>query len=206
MALAGLRARPIPGYAIDVVSSERSIDAWTVRRPDLVQLGAGGPTTGAARAAARAIGLRTVVSHHRALAPDAVTEPRLFLSPSATADRVLRGHGVDPSRIARWQPGVDRSAFHPGRYAPDTLPNGFTVLYAGPLQAEHGLELLSDAFQIARDHNPRRRLAVAGEGPAGDLLRRTLGSALTELGPVDLLAQSGNDISEPSDGRRMMAG
>ncbi len=206
--LAGLREQPIPGYAIDIVRSERSIDAWTVRRPDLVHLGARGPTTDAARTAARALGLRTVVSHHLASAPDAIAEPRLFLSPSAAADHVLHGRGVDPSRIARWEPGVDLTCFHPGRYAPDALPEDtFTVLYAGPLAPEHGLVLLTDAFLLAREHNPRLHLVIAGEGQAERTVRAALGDALTALGPVgpeQLRARrAGSRSWRPTPGRRV---
>ncbi len=183
--LAGLRERPVRGYAIDVVRTERSIDAWTLRRPDLVHLGAGGPTTVAARSAARALGLRTVASHHSAIASEeALGEPRLFLSPSATADALLLGRGVDPSRIARWKAGVDREFFHPARYTPGALPDGFIVLYAGPLTREHGLDLLAEALLLAHQRDARLRLAVAGEGPAEESLRRALGATLTVLGPI----------------------
>ncbi len=190
--LTQLRERPLPGYTIDVVRNERSIDAWALRRPDLVHLGAGGPTAAAARAAARALGIRTVASHHLAIAPQALGEPHQFLSPGPAADAILLRCGIDPGRIARWEPGVDAGSFNPARYAPDTLPEGFTVLYAGPLAPEHGLDLLADALLIGRERNGRLRLAVAGEGPAEAALRRRLGAALTVLEPItpDRLARA----------------
>ena len=51
--LTRLREQAFPGYTIDVVRSERTIDAWPLRRPDLVHLGAGGRATDAARARVR---------------------------------------------------------------------------------------------------------------------------------------------------------
>ncbi len=183
--LTRLREQAFPGYAIDVVHSDRSVDTWTLRRPDLVHLGASGPAVDAARAAARALGIRTVVSHHLAPGPEALGDPRLFLSPGPAADALLLERRVVPERIARWEPGACGESLHPARYAPDALPTGFTLLYAGPLAAEHGLELLADAVQIARERDPRLHLAVVGAGPAIEgRLRRRLGTAVTLLGPL----------------------
>jgi len=190
--LTRLREHAFPGYVIDVVRSEHSVDSWTLRRPDLVHLGAGGRATDAARAAARALGLRTVVSHHLASCPQALGDARVFLSPGPAADALLFGHGVAPQRIARWEPGACADTLHPAHYAPDALPQGFTLLYAGPFAAEHGLDLLVDAVRVARERDPRLHLAVAGEGPAMERsLRHRLGSAVTLLGPLtpDRLAE-----------------
>ncbi len=183
--LTRLREQALPGYAIDVVRNDRSIDTWTLRRPDLVHLGARGRATDAARAAARALGIRTVISHHLAPGPEAIGESRLFLSPGPAADALLVARGATPERIARWEPGACEESVHPARYEPDALPAGFTLLYAGPLAAEHGLELLADAVQVARERDPRLHLAVVGDDPAIErALRRRLGSAVTLLGPL----------------------
>jgi glycosyltransferase involved in cell wall biosynthesis len=101
----------------------------------------------------------------------------LVLSPSRFADRALRALGVPEPRIARWQPGVERSRFHPACYDSDSLPDAFNVLYAGRLGADKGLDLLADAFQIARDRDPRLHLVLAGTGPYEPRLRSRLSAA-----------------------------
>ncbi len=179
-----LRERTLPSYTIDLVHSDRSIDTWTLRRPDLVHLGARGRAADAARAGARALGIRTVVSHHLDAGPQPLDDPRLFLSPGPAADALLLERGVEPGRIARWEPGACGDSLHPARYTPDALPHGFTLLYSGPLAAEHGLHLLADAVLIAREHDARLHLVVAGDGPAPASLRRRLGDAVTLLGPL----------------------
>ena len=190
--LTRLREQALAGYTIDIARSERSIDTWTLRRPDLVHLGARSRATDAARAAARALGIRTVVSHHLASGPQALGDPGVYLSPGPAADALLFGRGVAPQRIARWEPGACAETLHPARYAPDALPHGFTLLYAGPLAAEHGLDLLADAVRIARERDPRLHLAVAGDGASIErALRHRLGGAVTLLGPLtpDRLAE-----------------
>jgi hypothetical protein len=67
----------------------------------------------------------------------------------------------------------------------------FNVLYVGRLSQEKGIDLLAESFLIARDHDPRLHLVLAGRGPEEESLRRRLGSAATFLGWVggDRLAQ-----------------
>ncbi|MGI8904789.1 MAG: glycosyltransferase [Solirubrobacteraceae bacterium] len=81
--------------------------------------------------------------------------------------------------------GVDLQRFSPARYAPEVLPAGFNVLYAGALSREQGCDLLAEAFLIARDRDPRLRLVLAGRGPEEDALRARLRAAATFLGWVE---------------------
>jgi glycosyltransferase involved in cell wall biosynthesis len=107
---------------------------------------------------------------------------RLLLSPSRAADLALIAAGADPERIHRWRPGVDRERFTPAAYRPEALPRapaGEERIHILHLEAA-GLELATEAFLIAHDHDPRLHLLLAGDVavPHG------LGSAATALGPL----------------------
>ncbi len=80
---------------------------------------------------------------------------------------------------------VDLERFSPARYAPEVLPAGFNILYAGRLGCEQGVDLLAEAFLIARDRDPRLHLVLVGRGPYEDALRMRLGTAVTFLGWVE---------------------
>jgi glycosyltransferase involved in cell wall biosynthesis len=107
---------------------------------------------------------------------------RVVLSPSRWADGALRELGIPNDRIARWQGGVDRTRFSPACYGSDILPDAFNVLYVGRLSREKGLDLLADAFEVARDRDPRLHLVLAGVGPEEQRLRSRLGTAASLLG------------------------
>lgn len=81
--------------------------------------------------------------------------------------------------------------FSPARYASELLPAGFNVLYAGALSRENGIDLLAEAFLIARDRDSRLHLVLAGRGREEDALRVRLGAAATFLGGLagDALAR-----------------
>jgi glycosyltransferase involved in cell wall biosynthesis len=111
---------------------------------------------------------------------------RAVLSPSSAADASLEELGIARQRILRWERGVDLDRFNPARYSPDVLPGGsFNVLYTGRLSREKGIDLLAEAFLLARDRDRRLHLVLAGRGPEEEQLRRKLGRAATFLGWVD---------------------
>jgi glycosyltransferase involved in cell wall biosynthesis len=56
------------------------------------------------------------------------------------------------------------------------------VLYAGRLTTEKGVDLLADAFSIARSRDPRLHLVLAGGGAEEEALRARLGDDATFLG------------------------
>ena len=62
------------------------------------------------------------------------------------------------------------------------LPGAITVLYAGRLSKEKGVDLLADAFLEAHRRDPRLHLVLAGGGPEEGLLRERLGERATFLG------------------------
>ena len=62
------------------------------------------------------------------------------------------------------------------------------LIYVGPLDAEHHVREMADAFMAARDHDPRLHLLVAGSGVARDWLERHLGHAASFLDGLDAAA------------------
>ena len=206
------------GLKLGVPSVFAVAEALTERRYDLVHVCAPGPAGIVAALIARVMGLPVAGSYHtelqayarlrsgdpqleymmRAVLAKFYSQCQVVLSPSRAADESLRELGIPDDRIGRWDRGVDLDRFNPARYAPGILPTThselgvrFNVLYAGRLSSEKGIDLLAEAFLIARDHDPRLHLVLAGRGPEEDALRHRLGSAATFLGWVegDRLAQ-----------------
>ena len=86
----------------------------------------------------------------------------VVLSPSRAADEALAAIGMPAERVLRWDRGVDTARFHPG---PRDTRRGDTVnvMYSGRITREKGVELLADAFLLAR---------AARAAPAPDACRR----------------------------------
>jgi phosphatidylinositol alpha 1,6-mannosyltransferase len=191
-------------------------DALTARPFDLIHVATAGPAGTAAAAIAAAMNVPVIADAQpeftsiaelycpgSPLADETVpavlaahyARCRLVLSPGSGVDARLARLGVGPERIARWEPGVDLERYHPAHYTPDCLPDHgggrFNVLYTGRLAREQGVDLLCEAFLIARDRDPRLHLVLAGSGPRERALRSRLGPAATFLGWVaaDALAQ-----------------
>jgi glycosyltransferase involved in cell wall biosynthesis/predicted metal-dependent phosphoesterase TrpH len=206
------------GLTLGVPSVFAVAEALTERRYDLVHVCSPGPAGIIAAVIARVMALPVAGSYHTELGAYArmrsndiqvefmmrtvlskfYGQCKVVMSPSTAADESLIGLGIPAERIGRWDRGVDLERFNPARYAPGILPAGdselgnrFNVLYCGRLSKEKGIDLLAEAFLIARDHDPRLHLVLAGRGPEEESLRRRLGSAATFLGWVegDRLAQ-----------------
>jgi glycosyltransferase involved in cell wall biosynthesis len=195
-----------PGLKLGVPSLFAIGEALTERRYDLVHVCAPGPAGIAALLIARVMGLPVAGSYHtelRSYARVRSGDPRVehavaavvaafygqcraVLSPSSAADASLEELGIASQRILRWERGVDLDRFNPARYSPDVLPDGsFNVLYTGRLSREKGIDLLAEAFLLARDRDRRLHLVLAGRGPEEEQLRRKLGRAATFLGWVE---------------------
>jgi glycosyltransferase involved in cell wall biosynthesis len=205
-AVSELRQRGIAGHEIDVIGTEPSVDrrlpavtvaeALTERDYDLVHVCGPGPAGLAAVLIARMMHKPVVGSYTSEPADSGQARTfydacRVVLSPSRAADESLRRIGIPAQRVERWEPGVDLELFNPSCYSPQALPSDcFNVVYSGRLCREQGLELLSEAFLIARDRDYRLHLVLIGEGPAELALRRRLGSAATFLGTPDAPAMA----------------
>jgi glycosyltransferase involved in cell wall biosynthesis/predicted metal-dependent phosphoesterase TrpH len=195
----------IPFYAglkIGIPSLPAVVDALAEGRYDLIHLATPGPTGIAGWMLARVLDLPVVGSYHTELA--AYTGLRtgqvelealatgllakfygscgLVLSPSPATDERLRSLGIPAARVARWARGVDLDRFDPVLRDPAGLPGELSVLYAGRLSQEKGVDLMADAFLAARAEDPRLHLVLAGGGPEEEHLRRRLGEHATFLG------------------------
>ncbi|MDE3129861.1 MAG: glycosyltransferase, partial [Acidobacteriota bacterium] len=58
------------------------------------------------------------------------------------------------------------------------------LIYVGPLDPQHRVRELADAFLAAHDHDPRLHLLIVGEGSERAWLERHLGRAASFLGPT----------------------
>jgi glycosyltransferase involved in cell wall biosynthesis/predicted metal-dependent phosphoesterase TrpH len=198
------------GLTVGVPSLPAVVDALAEGRYDVIHLASPGPTGVAAWLLARVLDLPLVGSYHTELA--AYTGLRtgqaeleglvtrlletfygacgVVLSPSAATDERLGTLGIAEDRIRRWVRGVDLHRFDPGLRTPGLLPGEVSVLYAGRLSREKGIDLLVDTFLAARRQDPRLHLALAGGGPEESYLRDRLGEQATFLGWL-----SGEDLA-----------
>jgi glycosyltransferase involved in cell wall biosynthesis len=106
----------------------------------------------------------------------------VILSPSPASDERLGLLGIPESKVARWDRGVDLARFDPALRTGGMLPGEVSVLYAGRLTREKGVDLLADAFLAAHERDPRLHLVLAGGGPEEGRLRDRLGPHATFLG------------------------
>ena len=202
----------IPLYAglrVGVPGVPAVVDALAEGRYELLHVCAPGPTGVAGALTGRMLGLPLAGSYHTELTAYAQLrsgDPRvvlgmqlalgafygqcgIVLSPSAAADATLGELGVAPERIGRWDRGVDVARFSPAKRDPGRFPaERVTVLYAGRLTREKGVDLLADAFLAGRARDPRLHLVLAGGGPEEERLRARLGNAATF--PVGSTARS----------------
>ncbi len=195
-----------PGLRVGVPGVPAIVDALAEGRYELLHVCVPGPAGVAGALTGRMLGLPLAGSYHTELTAYAQLrsgDPRIVLgmqlalgafygqcgvvlSPSAAADATLGELGVEPDRIGRWDRGVDVARFSPAKRDPGRFPaDRVTVLYAGRLTREKGVDLLADAFLSARAREPRLHLVIAGGGPEEDRLRARLGRAATFLGWLD---------------------
>jgi len=169
---------------------------------DLVHVTAPGPAGIAATLMSRITGVPLIASYHTEIATYAgmrtkdatlealtrtglgafYTAPGAVLSPSPSADASVVALGADPTRLGRWERGVDTERFDPAKADREAFPGEIKVLYAGRLTREKGVDLLAESFIRAHDRDPRLHLLLAGGGPEEAELRARLGERATFLG------------------------
>jgi glycosyltransferase involved in cell wall biosynthesis/predicted metal-dependent phosphoesterase TrpH len=190
------------GLKIGVPSVIALTEALSEGRYDLVHVCSPGPAGLGAWGVAKVLELPLLGSYHTELAAYAGlrsgfnhVEPianyalgrfyggcDVVLSPSLATDQKLQEIGVEAALIGRWDRGVDLERFDPQLRDPNLLPGAISVLYAGRLSREKGVELLAEAFLAAREADPRLHLVLAGGGPEQETLRGRLGEHATFLG------------------------
>ncbi len=195
-----------PGMRIGVPSLPGAMQALIDGSYDAIHVCSPGPSGIAGALVARALGLPLLGSYHTELTAYAglrsgelklaqtmaavvgvfYNSCDVVLSPSAASDAALAGIGILPGRVMRWDRGVDTARFDPDlRGAGPRLRERIDVLYSGRITREKGVELLADAFLLARESDPRLRLVLAGGGPEQERLAARLGEHATFLGWLD---------------------
>jgi glycosyltransferase involved in cell wall biosynthesis/predicted metal-dependent phosphoesterase TrpH len=193
-----------PGLRIGVPSLPGAVQTLADGRFDAIHVSSPGPAGVAGALVARALGLPLVGSYHTELTAyaglrsgerrvaDAMAMAvaafygacDVVLSPSAAADQALAAIGMADDRVLRWDRGVDTSRFHPAARdsSPRSREDAITVMYSGRITREKGIDLLADAFLLARACDPRLRLQLAGGGPEQERLAERLGDSARFLG------------------------
>jgi glycosyltransferase involved in cell wall biosynthesis/predicted metal-dependent phosphoesterase TrpH len=190
------------GLTVGVPSLPAIVEALAEGRYDLVHLTSPGPSGIGAWLLARVLELPVIGSYHTELAAYAGVRSGqariegiataalhafygacdVVLSPSPASDRRLAELGIDAGRVGRWDRGVDLRRFDPSLRREGMFRGEVNVLYAGRLTTEKGVDLLADAFSIARSRDPRLHLVLAGGGAEEEALRARLGDDATFLG------------------------
>lgn len=193
------------GMRLGVPGLPDLVETLAEGRYDLIHVTAPGPAGVAATLLSRVTGAPLLASYHTELAEyaglrsrDAGLEtiargalgafygaPRVVLSPSPSADASLVSLGTEPTRLGRWERGVDVARFDPVKADRDAFPGELKVLYAGRLTREKGVDLLAESFLRAHRADPRLHLLLAGGGPEEGELRSRLGEHATFLGWLD---------------------
>ncbi len=192
-----------PGLRVGVPSLPVAVSALAgAGGYDVIHVCSPGPAGVAAALLARTLGLALVGSYHTELGAYAelrsgerrVREAmdlavsafyhacEVVLSPSSAADDALRAIGMPGERVLRWDRGVDTERFDAARRVGRARGERINVLYSGRITREKGVELLADAFLLARRREQRLHLLLAGGGPEQEYLRERLGACATFLG------------------------
>jgi glycosyltransferase involved in cell wall biosynthesis/predicted metal-dependent phosphoesterase TrpH len=192
-----------PGLSIGVPSLPAAVQTLSDGAFDAIHVCSPGPAGIAGVLVARALGLPLIGSYHTELTAYAdlrsgqrhVTGAMamavsafysacdVVLSPSPASDAALAEIGMGAEKVLRWDRGVDTSRFDPSLHDENLLgQETVNVLYSGRITREKGADLLADTFLLAREHNPRLQLVLAGGGPEEERLRERLGEHATFLG------------------------
>jgi glycosyltransferase involved in cell wall biosynthesis/predicted metal-dependent phosphoesterase TrpH len=204
-----------PGLQIGVPSLPAAVQTLADGAFDAIHVCSPGPAGIAGVLVARALGLPLVGSYHTELTAYADVRSGqqhvadamalavgafynacdIVLSPSPASDAALAGIGMSGEEVLRWDRGVDTSRFDPSLRRVGLLPEGkLNVLYSGRITHEKGVDLLADAFLLARERavagersacdrgEVDLHLVLAGGGPEQERLQERLGEHATFLG------------------------
>ena len=193
-----MRGMPIPRYPelkLGLPGKRALIQAWTLRRPDLVHIATEGPLGWSALQAARRLRLpvtsdfRTnfhAYSEHYGvgwLRKPIVAYLRKFhnltqltmVPTQALRAELMAGGFNNVQVVAR---GVDTQLFRPDRRSGDlraqwgATANSLVLLVVGRLAAEKNLDMVLRAFQAMQAAHPDVKLVFVGDGPLRESLRQ----------------------------------
>ena len=190
----GLGVPRYPGLRMGLPAAGRLRRLWQAQRPDVVHIVTEGPLGWSALRAARQLGLPVVsefrtnfhaYSHHYGvgwLSSPVMAYLRHFHNRTATTmvptealRRELAEGGFE--RVQVVARGVDTQRFTPQRRCEHlraqwgATPQTLVALCVGRLAAEKNLGLLLDAAEAMREHEPRLRLVLVGDGPERERLQ-----------------------------------
>jgi glycosyltransferase involved in cell wall biosynthesis len=193
-----MRGMPIPRYPelkLGLPSKRALVQAWTLRRPDLVHIATEGPLGWSALQAARRLRLpvtsdfRTnfhAYSQHYGvgwLRKPIVAYLRKFhnltrltmVPTQALRLELMAGGFHNVQVVAR---GVDTDLFRPGRRSEDLRAqwgahaHSLVLLVVGRLAAEKNLDMVLRAFEAMQTAHPDVKLVFVGDGPLRESLRQ----------------------------------
>jgi glycosyltransferase involved in cell wall biosynthesis len=193
-----MRGMPIPRYPelkLGLPGKRALIQAWTLRRPDLVHIATEGPLGWSALQAARRLRLpvtsdfRTnfhAYSEHYGvgwLRMPIVAYLRKFhnltqltmVPTQALRAELMAGGFNNVQVVAR---GVDTQLFRPDRRSGElraqwgATANSLVLLVVGRLAAEKNLDMVLRAFQAMQAAHPDVKLVFVGDGPLRESLRQ----------------------------------
>lgn len=193
-----MRGMPIPRYPelkLGLPGKRALIQAWTLRRPDLVHIATEGPLGWSALQAARRLRLpvtsdfRTnfhAYSEHYGvgwLRKPIVAYLRKFhnltqltmVPTQALRAELMAGGFNNVQVVAR---GVDTQLFRPDRRSGElraqwgATANSLVLLVVGRLAAEKNLDMVLRAFQAMQAAHPDVKLVFVGDGPLRESLRQ----------------------------------
>lgn len=193
-----MRGMPIPRYPelkLGLPGKRALIQAWTLRRPDLVHIATEGPLGWSALQAARRLRLpvtsdfRTnfhAYSEHYGVGW--LRKPivaylrkfhnltRLTMVPTQALRAELMAGGFNNVQVVAR--GVDTQLFRPDRRSGElraqwgATANSLVLLVVGRLAAEKNLDMVLRAFQAMQAAHPDVKLVFVGDGPLRESLRQ----------------------------------
>lgn len=103
----------------------------------------------------------------------------VILAPSDFYRRYLIEHGFDPYKIRVMHRGVDTQRFNPENrdesyWEKHNGRKAFTFTYVGRVSHEKNVDLLIDSFKHLLERDESLQLAIVGDGPMYDKLRKKL--------------------------------
>jgi glycosyltransferase involved in cell wall biosynthesis len=190
----GFRIPNYPELRIGIVSAERLLRAWRVRRPDIVHVITEGPLGWSALRAARKLGIPVVSDFHTNFheyschygfgwIAGAITaylralhnrSDCTFVPTHEMRDRL---HAAGFKALAIVGRGIDTQLFSPAKRDADLRrcwqceEDTPVALYVGRLAAEKNLRLFVESIRTARSHRSDLRVVIVGDGPLGRTLR-----------------------------------